>query len=146
MAPLSWWPFLGLVFLLGLLARVYPLAGFAFMMLIISAVALWWKNHALDRLSYRRKLHFKRGYPGESISMQVEVENRKFLPLPWLRILDSIPYAVGPRNEDMLRPTHLPDLGSLVSLFSLRWYERDRRSIELLLRKRGVYRLGPCPG
>jgi uncharacterized protein (DUF58 family) len=144
MAPLSWWPFLWLIFLLGLLARAYPLAAFAFMLLVISGIALWWKKHALDGVSYQRKFFYRRGYPKETLDMQVEVENRKFLPLPWLRVQDSFPFPVGPEDESLLRPTHIPDLGTIVSLFSLRWYERDRRLFSLLLRKRGVYRLGPA--
>jgi uncharacterized protein (DUF58 family) len=32
----------------------------------------------------------------------------------------------------------------LVNLFSLRWFERARRNYSILLRKRGVYRLGPA--
>jgi uncharacterized protein (DUF58 family) len=144
LAPLSWWPFLWLIFLLGLLTRVYSLAAFALMLLIISGIALWWKNHALDGVSYQRRFFYRRGYPDESIDMQVEVENRKFLPVPWLRIRDRVPNVVGPVDEALLSPTHMPDIGSLTSLFSLRWYERDRRTYSLLLRKRGVYRLGPA--
>lgn len=144
MAPLSWWPFLILVFLLGLLTRVYPLAAFALMLLVISGIAHWWKNHALDAVAFQRKFLYSRGYPGETVDVQMEVENRKFLPLPWLRVQDSIPTAIGPEDETLLRLTHLPEIGMLVSLFSLRWFERERRKFRLLLRKRGVYRLGPA--
>ena len=80
MAPLTWWPFLVLIFLLGLLAGVYSLAAFALMLLIISAIAFWWKRHALDGLIVRRKFLYRRGYPHETINMRLEVENRKFLP------------------------------------------------------------------
>jgi uncharacterized protein (DUF58 family) len=143
LAPLSWWPFLGLIFLLGLLTKVYPLAAFSIMLLIISSVARWWKQHSLDELQFQRRFVYRRGYPAETITMQIELENRKFLPVPWLRIQDMIPHAVAPTDESLLYPSHIPDLGFLISLFSLRWYERDRRTFELLLRKRGVYKLGP---
>ncbi len=133
-----------LVFILGLFGRVYPLAAFSLMLLIISAVAFWWQKHALDEVKFRRKLLYRRGYPGETLQMTIEIENRKFLPLPWLRVQDSTPAAVGPQDESLLRPTHVPDIGMLVSLFSLRWFERDKRMITLSLRKRGVYRLGPA--
>jgi len=144
LAPLSWWPFLGLIFLLGLLTKVYPLAAFALMLLIISGIALWWKKHALDGVVYSRKFHYRRGYPNETIDFRVEVENRKFLPLPWLRVQDPVPYAIAPTDETLLRPTHIADMGTIVSLFSMRWFERDRRFFSLLLRKRGVYRIGPA--
>jgi uncharacterized protein (DUF58 family) len=144
LAPLSWWPFLGLILLLSLFTKVYPLAAFSLMLLIISGIALWWKRHALDQIVYQRKFVYLRGYPRETLPLLVEIENRKFLPLPWVRVLDDVPNAIGPEDESLLRPTHVSDMGVLVSLFSLRWYERDRRAYELLLRKRGVYRVGPA--
>ena len=76
--------------------------------------------------------------------MQIQVENWKFLPVSWLRVQDFLPNAVGPRDETLLKPTYRPEVGQLTSLFSLGWYERDRRQYQLLLRNRGVYRLGPA--
>jgi len=141
---MRWWPFLGLVFLGAVVLGIYPLAIFAVMLLVIGGLSRWWQAHALDNIAYRRSFHFRRGFPGEEILMQVEVENWKFLPVSWLRVQDSLPVAVGPEDESLLKPTHQPEVGILTSLFSLRWYERDRRSYPLLLRKRGVYRLGPA--
>ena len=143
MAPLSWWPFLILIFLLGIFTRTYPLAAFSVMLLAISGLAYWWRNHALDGVNYQRRFIYRRGFPGEKITVTLEAENRKFLPMPWLRVQDQLPTAVGPEDEGTLKVTHTPELGMLVSLFSLRWYERDRQIYSLLLRKRGVYRLGP---
>ena len=140
---MRWWPLLGLVFLAAVLLGIYPLAIFAVMLLIIVGLARWWQTHALDHITYRRVFPYRRGFPGEEISMLVEVENWKFLPVSWLRAQDLLPNAVGPRDETLLKPTYQPEVGQLISLFSLRWYERDRRQYELLLRNRGVYRLGP---
>lgn len=144
MAPVTWWPFLILVFLLGILLKVYLLAAFSVMLAVVSLLARWWNHRALENVIYHRRLHYRRGFPGEQVALQVEVENQKFLPLSWLRIQDLWPSAVGPVEESVLKPTHTPELGYLVNLFSLRWYERSRRSYGLLLRKRGVYRLGPA--
>jgi uncharacterized protein (DUF58 family) len=144
LAPLSWWPFLGLILLLGIFTHTYPLAAFSIMVGVISSLAHWWQQHALDQVAYRRRFLYRRGFPGEKLNMQLEVENRKFLPISWLRIIDPIPFGVGPEDESLLRPTPSDEVGELVSLFSLRWYERDRRAYSLLLRKRGIYRLGPA--
>jgi uncharacterized protein (DUF58 family) len=129
---------------LGLFTRVYPLAAFSIMVMVISLLARWWQNHSLDHVTYRRKPFYRRGFSGEVIQMQIEVENRKFLPISWLRVQDPVPVAVAPDDENLLKPTHSAEIGLLVSLFSLRWYERDRRTYDLLLRKRGIYRLGPA--
>ena len=144
MAPLSWWPFLLLVLLLGIFTRVYPLAAFALMLALVSVLARWWNERSLNQVTYLRKLPYIRGFPGENLAISIEVQNKKFLPLSWLKIVDPIPTAVSPEDERYIQSTHLADQGQLVSLFSLRWFERDRRTYTLLLRNRGVYRLGPA--
>lgn len=144
MATSGWWTLLIAVFLLAVITRTYPLTAFSAMLMLISLVSLWWKRRALRGVSYQRRMAYQRGFPGETLVMKVEVENRKFLPLPWLRALDAVPNVVGPEDERLLLPTHLPDQGLLSTLYSLRWYERDRRTYTLLLRQRGIYRLGPA--
>ena len=143
MEPFFWWLFLLVVFLVGVLLKVYPLAAFAVMLALLGSLARWWQRRSLDKVTYRRRPYYRRGFPGEQIHMGLEVENRKFLPISWLKIYDPWPLAVGPADEDILVPTENPDRGVLINLFSLRWFERARRSYSLLLRKRGVYPLGP---
>lgn len=143
MTSANWWLFLSLVFAIGLLTRTYPLAAFTLMLLAISGVAELWRRRALQGVTYQRRFLYRRGFPNEPLQMKMEVENRKFLPMPFLRVLDPVPRAVGPEDDELLIPTHIPDLGLIMGLFSLRWFERDRRTFTLLLRKRGVYRMGP---
>jgi hypothetical protein len=95
-------------------------------------------------VSYRRRFHFTRGFPGERFPVRLEVENQKWLPLSWLRITDPWPKAVGPEDEQVLASGHIQDQGTMTHAFSLRWFERARRSYDLLLRKRGVYKVGPA--
>ncbi len=144
MAGPNWWILLTAALFFGLFTRTYPLAAFILMLMAISGVADGWRRRSLRGVNLRRVFTYQRGYPGESIPMKYEAENRKFLPLPWLRVSDLIPYDIAPQDENLIAPTHLPDRGLLISLYSLRWFERDRRSYTLLLRKRGIYRLGPA--
>jgi uncharacterized protein (DUF58 family) len=123
---------------------VYPLTGLAVMLMVVSLIARAWTRRALTGVTYTRRLMYARGYPGETLPVTVEAENRKFLPVAWLRVLDNVAEAVGPQDERLLRPSHIPEIGLLVSLYSLRWWERDRRTYTLLLRRRGVFRLGPA--
>ncbi len=143
MAPLIWWLFLGFIFLLGVFLKVYLLTALVLILTGLSLLAGWWQRKSLLNVHYFRKLYYHRGFPGEQIPVQITVENRKFLPLSWLRAEDQWPTAVGPEDESVLKSTHTPELGMLVNLFSLRWFERTRRTYTMLLRKRGVYRLGP---
>ena len=144
MQPSVWWRFLLLVFLAGIFLKVYPLAAFALILALVGLLAQWWQRRSLEGVVYRRKFVYRRGFPQEIIPVTMEVENRKFLPVSWLRVEDRCPNAIGPVDESLLLPTHTPDVGVLINLFSLRWFERTRRSYEILLRKRGVYTIGPA--
>jgi uncharacterized protein (DUF58 family) len=139
-----WWFFLFGVFMVGVLSRVYLLSAFSVMLALISYLARWWQEHSLKQVNYRRILHYTRGFPGEHLQMEALVENRKFLPVPWLRVKDPVVAAIGPIEEERAKKSMPKSQVLLVSLYSLRWYERDRRLYDLLLRQRGVHRLGPA--
>jgi uncharacterized protein (DUF58 family) len=138
-----WLPILGIILILGILFQLDLLVALSAALLVVLGVATWWQKHALDGVTYRRKLYYKRGFPDERTRLQVEVENRKLLPLSWLRTQDPWARAVGPEDEGVMAPSHIPDRGFLTNVFSLRWFERARRSYILLFRKRGIYPVGP---
>jgi uncharacterized protein (DUF58 family) len=138
-----WLVFLGFFLLIGILLQVSWLMYFSITILVIYSLAYLWKINALRGVTYQRSLHFTRGFPGETTRVKLQIENQKLLPVPWLRSQDTWPRAVGPEDEEILAPHHIQDQGYLTNLFSLRWYERTRREYTLLLRKRGVYTIGP---
>ncbi len=138
-----WLPLFIVGIILGVVLRVSLLVTFILLLLMILGLATWWQKRSLDGVIYKRKTFYKRAFPGEIIPLQIEIENRKVLPLTWLRVQDPWPKAVGPDQEDILAPTHLPDQGLLTNVFSLRWYERARRQYTLKFRKRGKYKIGP---
>lgn len=142
--PRYWVPALALIMFLGVILRVPTLSGFMAMLLVVITLANWWRKRSLDGVDYRRRPYYRRSFPGERVSLKIEVENRKLLPISWLRVQDRWPQAVAPGEQDSLAPTHDPEKGLLTNVFSLRWYERARRSYELLFRKRGVYAIGPA--
>lgn len=138
-----WLPLFTVGIILGVVLHVSLLVTFLLVLLFVLALATWWQRRSLDGVHYMRKPHYKRAFPGEIIPLQIEIENRKLMPLSWLRVQDPWPRAVGPEDEQILAPTHLPNLGLLTHVFSLRWYERARRYYELKFRERGVYKIGP---
>ncbi|MGD2057167.1 MAG: DUF58 domain-containing protein [Anaerolineales bacterium] len=143
MAPERWLPFLAAIFLIGAIFDINFLTTVSATVAILITLTYWWRNHALDDVIYRRRPHFRRAFPGENVPLQLEVENRKPLPLSWLRAEDPWPHAVAPVEEDALAPSHLPDQGLLTNVFNLRWFEKTRRQYNLHFRRRGVYRIGP---
>ncbi|HEY9087020.1 MAG TPA: DUF58 domain-containing protein [Anaerolineaceae bacterium] len=139
----GWFPLLLMVILLGALFSLSWLVSVAAALVVLLYIAWLWNRHALDNVHYRRRWHYRRGFPGEKFDLRLEIENRKLLPVSWLRVCDAWPRAVGPEDTTVLAPTHVPDQGSLVNLYSLRWFQQAARGYSLLLRKRGYYPVGP---
>jgi uncharacterized protein (DUF58 family) len=143
-SPERWIPFFIFTFILGALFRLPFLMTLSASLAFVLMVMNWWRKRALDDITYTRKPFYRRAFSGEKVNMKVEIENRKLLPLSWLRIEDPIPNAIGPEDESQLAPSHLPDQSLLTNVLSMRWFQRVRRSYDLVLQKRGVYKIGPA--
>lgn len=139
-----WVPILIGVSIIGLFFRIPFLVALSLSLLVVLGLAQWWKKSALNNVYYLRKFKYTRAFPGECYPVKLEFENRKLLPLSWLRVQDPWPKMVGPEDEEILAPSHVTDLGYLTHVFSLRWFERAQRRYPLMFRKRGVYALGPA--
>lgn len=139
----NWTLILVLTFLMGSAFNIPWLVYFSISVGLIFGLARFWKQHALDNVNYRRRWIYRRGFPGERLSLKIEVENKKLLPLTWLRMNDTWPQAVGPADESILSASHIPEQGTLTNIYSLRWYQRITRNFELKLRHRGVFQVGP---
>lgn len=133
-----------LVFILGAITgQAWPVA-FSVAAAVVFITTAYWRRQALNRVSYQRKWEYHRGFPGETLSVTVVVENRKWLPLSWLRVVDPWPRALGPGDETILSPSHRENQGELVNLYSLHWFQRIERLYQLQLRERGLYLVGPA--
>jgi uncharacterized protein (DUF58 family) len=135
---------LAFVFLLGIVLHISLLSGLSIALLVVFGIANWWSRHSLDGVVYKRHFYYTRAFPDEEVPAQIEAENQKILPLSWLRVQDPWPKAVGPVNEEILTPSHIPDRGFLTNIYSLRWFERSRRRYTLRFRHRGSYTIGPA--
>jgi uncharacterized protein (DUF58 family) len=140
----SWGQFALLVLVAGYLLARPGMLAISGLMLVVLAVGWTWNRLALTKFAYRRRFRYRRSFPGEAVSLDLQVENRKRLPLAWLRTTDPWPLPVGPSDPEGLLPSHLPGEGLLGMLVVLRGRERLRRQVELLFRSRGVYRVGPA--
>ncbi len=140
----NWAYTLLLVFIIGAVTREPWPVAFSVAAAIVFFVTAFWRRHALERVNYRRKWTYRRGFPQEQLTVHVEIENRKLLPVSWVRATDTWPEAVGPADETILSPSHIEATGELINLYSLRWFQRIERLYLLTLRKRGLYRIGPA--
>lgn len=139
----NWVYTLLLVFILGIITgEAWPVA-FSIAVAVVFYMIEYWRRHALDHVSYRRWWVYRRGFPGEHLSVKIEIDNHKILPLSWLRVTDRWPLAVGPSDPTVLSASHLEESGELIALYSLRWFQRIERLHQLSLRSRGIFLVGP---
>lgn len=140
-----WVNFAIIMFVVAVIGQIRELLALIAFMTLIVFVAWRWSRSSLRGLVYFRSFQFRRMFPDEKLDVQVTVENRKLLPLPWLQIEDEWPLLIGPTDDMILaRTENDPDLGYLINTYSLRSYERIRRHYLLLARQRGVFRIGPA--
>ncbi len=139
-----WLPLLVVMLFLGVILQLGFLVSLLLSLMIMFAFAFLWQSWALRNVLYIRKPHYRRTFPGELVPLRIVIENRKLLPLAWLNVQDPWPKAVGPDQEEILAPTHIPDQGLLTNVLSLKWFERTQREYVLRFRRRGIYSIGPA--
>jgi len=138
------WIILALVLtLFGYLLRQPALLLIAVFLLIVLAAAWLWNRLALSKVEYRRMFSESRAFVGETITMTIQVDNRKPLPISWLKVTDQIPTEMELHGVN-LAPAHSPLYTNLNLIFSLRWFERVSQKYQLTCHRRGFYYLGPA--
>ena len=135
------WGVVGVV--AGILVDSRPLVVGALAALLLGVVVVYARSHVFDGLDYSRSLPRRVVGWGSEIEVRVEVSNRKWLPVVWLRVRDLWPTAVEPVGFS-LRPAAQQTSGALVQDFSVRWWERVSRRRRGVCRERGVHEFGPA--
>ena len=99
--------------------------------LVVGALAagLWWSKGALAQVRAKRRFN-THAFLGERIKIDLQVENKGWLPLPWLELREALPVAlVG------------PDRFQSVIQLGPRGEANFEYNVEA--RKRGYYPIGP---
>ena len=98
-----WFPILIFIFFLGAYTSNAWLVAISVVVAVFINIAIYWNKHSLDHITYTRKWHYRRGFPKEKTDLRLEVENRKILPISWLRISDIWPESAAPNDGKILR-------------------------------------------
>ena len=121
--------FMLVLFIIALFVRddfiftiVYLLAG-------VTIVGRIWSSRVLRNLKYERSF-IRKAFCGEEVPVQLTVINRGWLPMIWLRLIESLPTEIAP----------VVPLRQVLSLGP-----RSQVKFDYLLRarKRGYYKVGP---
>jgi uncharacterized protein (DUF58 family) len=139
----TWIALILIIALLGIALGQGALLAIAALLLTVAPIAWLWNRYALHGVRYERAFSETRAFVGETVDLTLRVTNRKPLPLPWLRIEDSLPLQV-PLVDHELRSAAIPLTGILTHLASLGWYERITWRYQLRPDRRGFYFFGPA--
>ncbi|REK77085.1 DUF58 domain-containing protein [Paenibacillus paeoniae] len=114
---------------------------FLFALAAIYGQGRMFKRFVLRELSYQRKFQQHTCFAGDEIELVEQLENRKSLPVPWLRVESQLPAQLQFRQGENIEVSS----GSLYqnhrSFFSLGSYKRLTRTHHIKALKRGCYRL-----
>lgn len=99
-----------------------------------------WSRYGLRALEYERHLSAGRVPWGERIELDLVVRNRKALPLPWLEIDDFITHGADIAGWKLM-PSARRGFDVLRGTWSVGWFERVTRRLEIVGSRRGTYRL-----
>lgn len=126
---------------LGLIADA-PFILMSGVYLALGAVlAHWYAKSATKHLVYTRKTEPRECFVGDTVTLKIRIENRKPLPVFWLKCDDEFP-GDGSLGGLSLAPS-VPGRAAFTNIVHLKWFERVERTFEVSCVKRGVFKLGP---
>ena len=124
--------FLPLLIVLVLIAA-FMRGGFALTLiyLVVGAFAagIWWSRQALAQVAAKRRFP-PHAFLGEGIKIDLHVQNKGWLPVPWLELRETLPVALAGPN-------------SFQSVIHLGPRAAAKFEYSLEARKRGYYPIGP---
>lgn len=138
----------------GMLTLLFVLLGLAVLMretslflltlvlLVAALLSRLWERHCLERIDYRRRFSQVRAQYGETVELEIEIVNRKLLPLSWLEIEDEFPRSFEPTGARVYL-SHKAGRAIIPNLLALRPYERVRRRYTMPCLVRGEHLFGP---
>jgi uncharacterized protein (DUF58 family) len=138
----DYWLVIAIVILIISLAlHQVQLALLALLFLLTGGVSRLWNRFCLHRVEYRRHLSRDRVFFGEEIVYEIQIDNRKPLPLPWLQIEDELPERVTLLKGKAIQTTE--DRVILSNMFPVNMYHRVKRRFPMQCHQRGTFIFGP---
>jgi uncharacterized protein (DUF58 family) len=140
----NFWLFITvLLFIASLVLHQVPLLLVSLLFFLTGGVARLWDRYCLSRVEFQRRLSADRVFFGEEVQLEVEVANRKPLPLPWIQVDDEIPAELT-LLKGKTSPSHKINRAVLGNLLSLNWYHRIKRRYRVQCHHRGFFAFGPA--
>ncbi|MBN1254465.1 MAG: DUF58 domain-containing protein [Deltaproteobacteria bacterium] len=123
----------GLFFFIALLYNQRDLICLAILIFGVVGGAKIWGRTSFSGITYHATIDKTKAFPGENFTLNIDVENAKFLPV-WLQVNITADSAVLPASQETV-------LSGESGLF---WHQRARFSWDLTAQRRGVHPIGPA--
>jgi uncharacterized protein (DUF58 family) len=137
----SWLIVGGVLVLLGFAVSEPAITAVGFVIVIVGAIARYWSRHLFDRVRFVPTLSERRAFADEPVTLSVELENRKPLPLPWYEWRLTLADPVRLEGEH-LGAEAAPGLSWLARRGSMGWYERRNWDFTARATERGYHQVG----
>jgi uncharacterized protein (DUF58 family) len=98
-----------------------------------------WSRYGLRALGYERHVSAHRVPWGERIELDLVVRNAKLLPLPWLQIDDLVTHGAEIADRKLM-PSAQRGYDILRGTWTISWFERVTRRLQIVGSRRGTYR------
>jgi len=131
-----------IVLAIGVATRQPALGLLALLVLLTAAIAAIWNRLALSQLVCEQCLSDHRAFPDDVVTLTIQVQNRKPLPLSWLTVETELASALQPVDRD----TTLSGAGDrrlLRIVASVRPLEQMIWNIPVRCQRRGYHSIGP---
>ncbi len=129
------------VLIISLILNQVPLVIISLLFILTGGISRLWNKYCLHRIEYRRSLSHNQVFFGDEVVYEVEIANRKLLPLPWIQIDDELPEQVTLLKGKTTAT--LEDRTILTNMFPISWYHRVKRRFPMLCKQRGCFLFGP---
>ena len=137
--------FLVIIAIIGIISiftGAYLLFFSSFTAIFLILLAQFWNKNIFKNLTIKRKLSKNRVNIGDKIYYEIEMENKKFLPVLGLILKDKVTVGIDFINDSFSQNVPGNNFDLFQDFFSLKWYEKINRKYDLIPQKRGYYRFG----
>lgn len=121
-------PFLIVLLLIAALFRIDFYFTLLYLLLAIVLLARLWSHNSLHQLRVARH-YSNRAFQGETLTVHTTIENKGWLPIPWLEVNEALPVQL--RTPPFYH-----------AVISLRPREKRELEYKLECRRRGYFRIG----
>ncbi|MFH0768119.1 MAG: DUF58 domain-containing protein [Chloroflexota bacterium] len=137
-----WLIIVALLLFASLILHQVSLLLLSLLFFLAGGVARLWNHYCLTRVEYQRHLSANRVFFGEEVQLELEIANRKPLPLPWIQITEELPAEVTLLKGKTSSPHKIARV-LLSNLLTLSWYHKVKRRYRMQCLQRGYFAFGP---